>query len=130
MLGLILTPQGIRWKRQYPPHLEQGNNKLEIYLKLVYIGDVRMSWTVNFTSKASKQAGKLPKRERDILVLLVQDLQLRGATLPDWHNYSKLSPTTYHCHLTYKWVACWRVEDGELKLIEIYYAGSREDAPY
>lgn len=89
-----------------------------------------MGWTVNFSHKAAKQVKKLPARERDILALLVRDLQLRGMALPDWSNYSKLSPTTYHCHLSYKWVACWRIEDGELKIIEIYYAGSREDAPY
>lgn len=89
-----------------------------------------MGWTVNFSHKAAKQVKKLPARERDILALLVRDMQLRGAVLTDWSNYSKLSPTTYHCHLSYKWVACWRIEDGELKIIEIYYAGSREDAPY
>jgi len=89
-----------------------------------------MGWSVNFSSKASKQAGKLPRRERDLLDLLVQDLELRGPVLPNWRNYSKLGPAVYHCHLSYKWVACWRVENGSVQLIEVYYVGSRENAPY
>ncbi len=91
---------------------------------------MKCKWTVEFTGKAAKQAKKLPEREYDTLVALVQDLQLRGAVLPDWPNYSKLGGNRYHCHLSYKWVACWTLEDNELKLIEIYYVGSRENAPY
>lgn len=87
-------------------------------------------WSVRFTSKAAKQAGKLPKRERATLVALVRDLELRSAVISDWPNYSSLGKHTYHCHLSYRWVACWRVEDDALKLIEIYYTGSRENAPY
>lgn len=44
-------------------------------------------------------------------------------------NYSKLGPDNYHCHLSRKWVACWTNENGTLT-IEVYYAGSRESAPY
>lgn len=87
-------------------------------------------WTIKFTAKAKKQSDKLPKRERDILITLTQDLQLNGAVLPNWSNYSKLGGNRYHCHLSYKWVACWIVEDKKIKLIEIYYVGSRENAPY
>lgn len=87
-------------------------------------------WIVNFTSKAAKQVVKLPPRERDALVALVQDLQSQGAILPNWPNYSKLGSNNYHCHLSRKWVACWTVEDKHLRIIEIYYAGSRENAPY
>ena len=88
------------------------------------------NWTVKFTAKAKKQTDKLPKRERDILITLTRDLQLSGAVLPDWPNYSKLGGNRYHCHLSYKWVACWTIENKEIKLIEIYYVGSRENAPY
>ncbi|MBN8532127.1 MAG: cytotoxic translational repressor of toxin-antitoxin stability system [Alphaproteobacteria bacterium] len=90
----------------------------------------RSSWTVSFTKKASKLVPKLPKRERDLLVALVGDLKLRGPVLPDWPNYSKLGKGNYHCHLSYKWVACWTVEDNEVRMIELYYVGSRENAPY
>lgn len=37
--------------------------------------------------------------------------------------------TKYHCHLKYNWVACWIWEKGTF-IVEIYYAGSRENAPY
>ena len=88
-------------------------------------------WQVSFTSKAEKQAKKMPAREQDILKRLVRDLQLSGPVRPDWKNYSKLGDRgDYHCHLSYKWVACWRVENHNVKLIEVYYAGSRESAPY
>lgn len=89
-----------------------------------------MSWTVNFSSKAVKQAGKLPQKERDLLALLIREMQLQGPVRTNWKNYSKLGKDTHHCHLTYRWVACWQVIDGTLKLIEVYYAGSRENAPY
>ncbi len=35
----------------------------------------------------------------------------------------------YHCHLTYRYGACWSCEKDEIE-IEVYYAGSREKAPY
>lgn len=89
-----------------------------------------MSWTVGFTSKADKQAGKLPRKERDLLALLVREMQLSGPVRSNWKNYSKLGKDTHHCHLSYRWVACWRVENNEMKVIEVYYVGSRENAPY
>ena len=89
-----------------------------------------MAWKVGFTSKAKKQARSLAPRERDLLARLVYDLAARGAILPDWPNYSKLTGNQYHCHLNYRWVACWTLEDDRLKLIEIYYVRSRGSAPY
>jgi len=89
-----------------------------------------MEWSVQITRKALKGVKKLPRRERAILEALLKDLGVRGAVLPDWKNYSKLGTNKYHCHLSYKWVACWRKEQNKVKLIEVYYVGSREDAPY
>ncbi len=43
---------------------------------------------------------------------------------------NKLAENKYHCHLNYRWVACWQIEDNKLKIIEIYFVGSRENAPY
>jgi len=45
-----------------------------------------------------------------------------------WHCL-KLSEIEYHCHLTYHYVACWRHEK-ETIILEVYYVGSREDAPF
>ena len=41
----------------------------------------------------------------------------------------ELGSVTYHCHLSRDWVACWRWEKRTIE-IEVYYAGSRKDAPY
>jgi hypothetical protein len=48
---------------------------------------------------------------------------------PHWPNFSKLSATSYHCHLGYRHVACWRCERRAV-IVEVYYVGSREAAPY
>ncbi len=88
-----------------------------------------MSWTVSFTKKAAKKVKKMPSEIRDILDALVIDLQVSGPVRVDWPNYSPLGSGEHHCHLKHSWVACWTADETELKM-EIYYAGSREDAPY
>jgi len=60
---------------------------------------------------------------------LVNDLREKGPIRKEWPNFSKLGKNEYHCHLSYKWVACWYYENDSL-IIEVYYAGSRENAPY
>jgi hypothetical protein len=60
---------------------------------------------------------------------LVKDLQLDGPVRPDWDNYSKLGGSKHHCHLNYRYVACWTSESKTIT-IEVYYVGSRENAPY
>ena len=61
------------------------------------------------------------------------DITDRGPVRGDWPNFSKLGKNTYHCHLkkgkpTY--VACWRMLDKSKKVIEVYYVGTHEKAPY
>jgi len=72
---------------------------------------------------------KAPRDVKKLFVQLVKDLETRGPIRTDWRNFSALSSTNYHCHLNYSWVACWFWEKGTV-LVEVYYAGSREDAPY
>ena len=60
---------------------------------------------------------------------LVHDLEESGPVQTSWQNYSMLSDGSYHCHLTYHYVACWTCEDESIT-IEVYYVGSREKAPY
>jgi hypothetical protein len=76
-----------------------------------------------------KQIERMPSGMQDKLGNLVEDLKLGGPVQTMWPNYSKLSLNKYHCHLSYKWVACWYHEKGTVR-IEVYYAGSRENAPY
>ena len=71
----------------------------------------------------------MPKSVQAVFRDLVKDLELKGPDQPGWANYSKLSKNEYHCHLSYKWIACWRHEKNTV-IIEVYYAGSRENAPY
>lgn len=79
--------------------------------------------------KVIKRIEKAPQEVQKLFVDLVDDLQEKGVHQSQWKNYSKLSDNRYHCHLNYSWVACWYSEKGSIK-IEVYYAGSREDAPY
>lgn len=79
--------------------------------------------------KVEKEIDKLPDKIKIKMVSLIDDLSEKGPIQAKWPNYSKLSETEYHCHLSYKWVACWRFEKGTI-IIEVYYAGSRENAPY
>ena len=76
-----------------------------------------------------KSAAKMPAAERKTLRSLVEELALSGPIQSGWPNYSKLGANEYHCHLSYHWVACWRHEKGTIE-IEVYYAGSRENAQY
>ena len=71
----------------------------------------------------------MPMREQKRFANLVEDLERKGPIRSEWPNFSKLSEQQYHCHLSYSWVACWQVEESVLE-IEVYYAGSREKAPY
>jgi len=90
-----------------------------------------MAWTVKVKKSALKQVGKIPVEIQGAFFALVEDLKANGPHPgPDWKNYSKLSKIKHHCHLAYKWVACWEVENDQLKIMEVYYVGSRENAPY
>jgi mRNA-degrading endonuclease RelE of RelBE toxin-antitoxin system len=89
-----------------------------------------MSWSVKFKKKAAKNLTKLPKNVRQDLEALIADLRATGPMRGDWPNYSKLSDGTHHCHLNYNYVAVWEVIDKQIKIIEVTYVGSRENAPY
>ncbi|MDR2549144.1 MAG: hypothetical protein LBD10_02910 [Desulfobulbus sp.] len=86
-------------------------------------------YVVTIKRRVLRQAEKMPKAEQKSLKQLVDDLAEHGPVQPSWRNYSALSTTEHHCHLSYHWVACWRYEKGTIE-IEVYYAGSRENAPY
>ena len=92
-----------------------------------------MEWTVEFTNKVRKQKQKLPRRIQELLFQLVREIAVGGPVRGDWPNYSKLSASEHHCHLkkgnpTY--VAIWREDKGQIRFVEVIYAGSHEKAPY
>ena len=92
-----------------------------------------MRWTVLETRKAVKQKESLPEPIQELLITLEKEIEVSGPVSGSWPNYSKLGKNLHHCHLkngrpTY--VACWEVRDKKTKIVEIYYVGSRENAPY
>ncbi|MBE0502264.1 MAG: cytotoxic translational repressor of toxin-antitoxin stability system [Desulfuromonadales bacterium] len=92
-----------------------------------------MGWKVEFTNKARKQKEKLPRRIQEILFQLVCEIEMSGPVRGDWPHYSKLSVNEHHCHLkrgkpTY--VAVWLEVKGQIRVVEVIYAGSHEKAPY
>ena len=100
------------------------------------IYNININWTVTTTKKAENQAVKLGQKELLKLRLLYKSLTSEGPAVPSWPNYGKLKgriEDERHCHLqkgkpTY--VCCWRVKDKKRKIIEVYYVGTHEKAPY
>ena len=86
-------------------------------------------YLVLISKRVQKQIERIPEPTRKRLVALVEQLQERGPIQPAWPNYGKLSLSRYHCHLSHDWVACWYYEKGTVE-IEVYYVGSRQNAPY
>lgn len=99
-------------------------------------------WAVDLSRDAKKQYLKLKhsgdNRKPSLLDLvdaLVYDLKHNGPVTRNWPNYSvieKRKEAFHHCHLrkgkpTY--VACWRSNEKK-KLIEVFYVGTHEGAPY
>jgi len=86
-------------------------------------------YQIKIKRRLLKKLESLPRKVQDALFELVEDLKERGPVQPKWPNYSKLNRHDYHCHLNYHYVACWRNEK-KIIIIEVYYVGSRENAPY
>lgn len=98
-----------------------------------------MSWQVQIKSKVAKSLKnrqRIPMEVESATIALVTELEASGPVV-DWPNYGKLknqgkSVDRRHCHLQKgkpTWVACWEV-DAKNKLIEVYYVGTHEKAPY
>ncbi len=94
------------------------------------------NWQVMFSKKAVKQSRSLSKAALLSLQVLIEDLSSHGpAPGKHWSHYGKLQgmkKDKRHCHLqkgnpTY--VCCWIVYKTK-KLIEVYYVGTHEQAPY
>lgn len=93
---------------------------------------MQTNWSVYLVGQAKKAFKQLPVSTQKTFKLLLEDLELNGYQRHNWPNFSKLRDCIYHCHLekgrpTY--VVCWRIEKNK-KIIEVYYAGTHEKAPY
>lgn len=82
---------------------------------------IKRKWTRRLT--------RCPLLVRNLFWELIRDLQQRGPVQHHWPNYSRLNGRRYHCHLKYRYVACWTY-DKINKSIEVTYVGRRENAPY
>jgi mRNA-degrading endonuclease RelE of RelBE toxin-antitoxin system len=90
-----------------------------------------MAYDVVLKKAIRKEVQKLPVNVRQRFEALALSLRDSGPTGPHgWPNYGKLGKNEYHCHLNYHYVACWRHEKETITIIEVYYVGSRENAPY
>jgi mRNA-degrading endonuclease RelE of RelBE toxin-antitoxin system len=88
-----------------------------------------MQYKVKIKKKVNRGLKKLPTNVQKLLFLLVEDLKADGPIQKSWNNFFPLGNDKYHCHLNYRFVACWNYRQGEIE-IEVYYVGSREKAPY
>lgn len=88
-----------------------------------------MKYEVKIKKKALHKLKKLPVKVQKLLFLLIEDLKNDGPIQTNWNNFSALGKKQYHCHLNYRYVACWTYQNERIE-IEVYYVGSREKAPY
>jgi mRNA-degrading endonuclease RelE of RelBE toxin-antitoxin system len=86
-------------------------------------------YEVRIKRKVARGLTKLPAHVQKLFFLLVADLQADGPIQKTWQNFSSLGGDRYHCHLSDRYVACWTCRKNEI-VIEVYYVGSREKAPY
>ena len=89
----------------------------------------KMKFDVHVKKKVERGLSKLPSDVQKLLYLLINDLQANGPIQKTWRNFSALGGHCYHCHLNYRYVVCWTCRKNEI-VIEVYYVGSREKAPY
>ena len=93
-------------------------------------------WTVKLTATVKRQKDALPEDIAASFLTLVMELAWEGPAQPEWRNYGKLGgqkKETHHCHLNTgkpRYVAVWQVTDKQIKLIEVKYAGTHQNAPY
>lgn len=94
--------------------------------------DVNIKWEVRVNRQSEKAIAKLPRGVKEQFIALLLDMRFQGPVRGNWKNYSKLSKDIHHCHIkkghpTY--VCCWR-SDPRLRVIEVFYVGTHEKAPY
>ncbi len=89
-------------------------------------------YTIVIKNKILKGARKMPRSIQANFFDLIEDLRFSGPVQKGWANFSPLNSkkTKFHCHIGYHWVACWEISSQNNLVLEVYYVGSREKAPY
>ena len=81
----------------------------------------------------------MPQKVHFQLDLLAKEMEILGPIRRNWKNFgmlkkgAKVPEQAFHCHIkkgrpTY--VVCWKVICKTKRVIEIYYVGTHEKAPY
>ena len=96
---------------------------------------MKYTWKVIYSNSACKSIQKLPQEIAEVIYALIEELKIEGPYRYNWKNYGKLKnePNRFHCHLNRgrpTYVVCWEIKDKEIKIIEVFYAGTHEKAPY
>ena len=95
-------------------------------------------WRVSFSGKAEKQKEKLPETIKPILNLLRRELEEEGPERRNWPHYGPVKGQgkgvdMRHCHLNKGrtvYVAVWLVIDNAMRILEVRYVGTHENADY
>lgn len=92
-----------------------------------------MNWKVFFSKRAHRQFNNLPENIQGRIAALVEEIKVLGPIRGNWKNYGKLGANRHHCHVksgnpTY--VVCWEIISKDIRIIEVYYAGTHEKADY
>ncbi len=96
-------------------------------------------WQVFLTNSANKQRKKLPENVNEVFARLIGDLEQDGPIQKKWANFGALKKgknvpeNAFHCHIKKgrpTFVVCWLVQDKKIQIIEVYYVGTHEGAPY
>lgn len=106
--------------------------------KKIAKNNISEKWNVYLHRSAEKQYNKLKRSGSkpsitDIINLLLIELTKEGPYRTNWPSYGPLEKGEHQCHLKDgrpTFVACWKVLDEEKKIIEVYYVGTHENAPY
>ena len=86
-------------------------------------------YDVIWKRKVDKQIARMPVKMQDRFGALISDIRKTGPVQAEWPNFSTLGKERYHCHIGYNWIVCWTCKKNTV-IVEVYYAGSRENAPY
>ena len=104
--------------------------------------ELEADWIVEYSPKAKKQLKLLEKEHPKVYAaaaVLTKEIALTGPIRNNWTHFSSLQKNSripegsYHCHIKGgrpTFVACWRVESKKIKIVEIFYVGTHEKAPY
>jgi len=92
---------------------------------------------IQYSSKAKRGKSALPGNVKPVLQLLEQDLRETNGK-PYGRGWDSLGEvvtdqgeTAMHCHLTYRFVAVWKLLLQAGKVVcRFLYVGSREKSPY